>query len=83
MITHGRQMQFSTIISDHPESLKQFLAVVADCGASIITVQHDRFNAQLRLDEANLHVACEVSGAEHGTKLIDALEQHGYKTIIE
>jgi len=83
MITHGRQIQFSTIISDHPGSLKQFLSVVADCGASIITVQHDRFSARLSLEETNLHVACEISGTEHGKKLIDALEQKGYKTIIE
>jgi threonine dehydratase len=83
MITHGRQRQFSTIISDHPGSLKQFLSVVADCGASIITVQHDRFNAKLSLEEANLHVACEVSGIEHGKELIGTLEQQGYRTIIE
>jgi threonine dehydratase len=83
MITHGRQIQFSTIISDHPGSLKQFLSVVADCGASIITVQHDRFSANLGLEETNLHGACEISGMEHEKKLLEALEQKGYKTIIE
>jgi ACT domain-containing protein len=54
-----------------------------DCGASVITVQHDRFSANLSLEEANLHVACEVSGVEHGKELIDKLELNGYKTIVE
>ena len=83
LITRGRQMQFSAIISDYPGSLKQFLSVVAECGASIITVQHDRLSTKLNLNEANLHVACEVSGVEHGKELIDNLEQSCYKTIME
>lgn len=83
LITRGRQMQFSTIIADYPGSLKQFLSVVADCGASIIMVQHDRLSAKLTLNEANLHVACEVSGVEHGRELIKNLELNGYKTMME
>ena len=83
LITRGRQMQFSATVSDYPGSLKQFLSVVAECGASIIAVNHDRLNAKLNLNEANLHVACEVSGLEHGKKLIDELEQNGYKIVLE
>ena len=83
MITRGRQMHFSAIISDYPGSLKQFLSVVAECGASVISVQHDRLSAKLNLNETNLHVECEVSGAEHGKELINKLEQNGYKTVVD
>ena len=79
LITRGRQMQFSTIIQDSPGSLKQFLSVVAECGASIISVQHERLNAKLKFNEASLQVSCEVSGMEHGKELITRLEQSGYK----
>ena len=83
MMTYGRQIQFSTIIPDLPGCLRQLISVVADCGANIITVQHDRFYANLSLEETKLLVACEVSGVEHGKELINRLEQKGYKTIIE
>ena len=82
LITRGRQMQFSAVISDTPGSLNRFVSVIAGCGAGVITIQHDRLNAKLNLNEAMLHMACEVSGVEHGNELIDKLKQNGYKVII-
>jgi threonine dehydratase len=84
MITNGRQIQFSTVISDHAGNLQQLLSVVADCGASVISVHHERFGLKIGLEESNMHVVCEVSGVEHGKELIDTLKLKGYKaTIIE
>jgi threonine dehydratase len=83
LITHGRQIQFSAIISDHPGSLKKIISVIAECGASVIAIQHDRLNSKLNMDETNLHVSCEVSGVDHGKQLINQLEKCGYKPILE
>jgi threonine dehydratase len=81
MITYGRQIQFSTVISDHVGGLRQLLSVVADCGASVITVHHDRFSTKINIDESKVHVVCEVSGFEHGKELINNLELAGYKVL--
>ena len=83
LITRGRQMKFNTLMLDKPGSLQDFATIVAECGANIILVQHDRMRANLDLGEAILHVACEVSGFEHGRELIRQLEQHGYKIFVE
>lgn len=80
---HGRQMIFSTSLPDSPGSLQRFVSVIADCGASIIFIQHDRLSSKLQLNEASVHVACEVAGTEHGKELLEALAKKGYRTEIE
>lgn len=83
LVTRGRQMKFSTVMKDVPGSLKRFSDILADCGANIIMVQHDRLHTNLQLGEAILHVACEVSSKEHGQSLISMLTQHGYDVTLE
>jgi ACT domain-containing protein len=61
--------------------LRQLLTVVADCGASVITVHHDRFSSKINLEESKVHVVCEVSGVEHGKELVNNLELKGYRVL--
>jgi threonine dehydratase len=83
LITRGRQMKFSTVMKDVPGSLKKFSEIIADCGANIIMVQHDRLRTDLQLGEAILHVACEVTSREHGFEIMEKLAQNGYMATLE
>jgi len=83
LVTRGRQIKFKTRMLDTPGSLEHFSRIVAGCGANIIMIQHDRLEASLQLDEAILHVACEVSGMEHAQQLLRMLEKSGYQPIME
>lgn len=83
LVTRGRQMKFRTVMLDVPGSLQRFSSIIAGCGANIIMVQYDRMHAGLQLNEVILHIACEVSGREHGQKVIQQLEQNGYQTTME
>lgn len=83
LITRGRQMKFRTVMRDVPGSLNRFSAIMAESGANIIMVQHDRLNSNLQLGEAILHIACEVSGHDHGRLLVQKLEENGYRIELE
>jgi len=83
LITRGRQIKFSMVMGDVPGNLQKISAIIAACGGNIILVQHDRLSSNLQLNEAILHVACEVSGKEHADQMIRELEKAGYKTYIE
>ncbi|MGI6176309.1 MAG: threonine ammonia-lyase [Christensenellales bacterium] len=83
LITRGRQMKFSTVMKDVPGSLQKCSQIIADCGANVILVQHDRLRTDLELGEAILHVACEVSSREHGMELLERLEENGYRISLE
>lgn len=78
LVSRGRQMKFSVVLADKPGSLEEFARIMGAHGANIVSVQYDRMSAELQLNETILHVACEVSGFEHGRRVIGALEKTGY-----
>ena len=47
--------------------------------ANIIRFQHDRVQANLDIGDAVIHVVCEVSGKDHGQRLLKILSQAGYQ----
>lgn len=83
LVNRGREIKFRAVMLDKPGSLERVSGIVGGCGANIVRVQHDRLDASLRLDEAILHVTCEVSGFEHGQEMIHALRQAGYEVETE
>lgn len=83
LVKRGRQMKFRTVMLDIPGSLEHFSKIVAGSGANIILVQHDRLHADLNLNEAILHIACEVGSAAHGRMLVSRLESEGYRVNLE
>lgn len=81
LITRCRQLKISTIMPDIPGALERFAHLVAAENANIILVQHDRIRADLDIGDAILHVVCEVSGQEHGQRLLAALRREGYQIL--
>lgn len=81
LITRCRQLKISTIMPDIPGALECFAHLVAAENANIILVQHDRIRADLDIGDAILHVVCEVSGQEHGQRLLDTLRREGYQIL--
>ena len=81
LITRGRQLKISTVMPDIPGALERFAHLVAAEDANIILVQHDRVRADLDIGDAILHVVCEVSGQEHGFRLLDTLRRNGYRIL--
>lgn len=78
LVSRGRQIRLSVVLSDKPGSLQSVSTVLAKTGANVIAIQYDRVNAELSLNETILHITCEVSGAEHGKRVFDAIEDAGY-----
>ncbi len=83
LVKRGREMKFKTILPDVPGSLVTLSQKISDLGANIVLVSHDRVDMDLSLDEAIIHIGCQVSSAEHGRKVIRGLEKAGYKIFIE
>lgn len=82
LVSRGRQMKFSVVLSDKPGSLERFSHIMTEQQANIISVQYDRMSTELTLNETILHIACEVSGFEHGKKIIDDLKKKGYHILF-
>lgn len=82
LVTRGRHMKFSIVMPDVPGSLERLAGIIASQNANIIMFQHDRVNANLELDEAIVHVVCEVGGTEQGKALLHAIESNGYQVTL-
>ena len=82
LVTRCRHIKFSIIMPDVPGSLERLAGIIASQNANIIMFQHDRVNANLDIDEAIVHVVCEVGGKEHAQTLLDAIESKGYKCLL-
>lgn len=78
LVARGRKMRFVVKLLDKPGSLVQLLNIVSDCGANILSIEHDKLSVGLNTNETNVHIAVEVGGKIHGQQLIDELKNHGY-----
>lgn len=79
LVSRGRQIRLSVVLPDKPGSLEAVSRILAKNGANVIAIQYDRINAELSLNETILHITCEVSGKEHGKRVLQALS--GYKVL--
>ena len=83
LVARHRRIKFLVKLVDRPGSLVQLLKLLADAGANILTVEHDKLNASLNPNETSVHIACEVGGETHGKAVIDRLSENGYAVEIE
>jgi threonine dehydratase len=79
LAAEGRLFRLDASISDRPGSLARFLAVIADTGASIKTVEHDRNFGPA--DVALVAVSCvlETRDAEHIRQVREAVRAGGFE----
>lgn len=83
LVARHRRIRILVKLLDRPGSLVQLLNVIADAGANIMSVEHDRLTANLNPNETSVHIACEVGGKEHGESLVSRLMERGYVVEIE
>lgn len=78
LFVRHRRIKITVTLLDRPGSLAKLLNVISECGANILTVEHDRLKAGLNPNETTVHIACEVGGENHIATLLGALQAHGY-----
>jgi len=65
-------------IDDEPGVLEEISGIIADLGANIHDVRHDRSVDDLDVGEAYLVFNVETSGAEHAAAIVDTISNAGY-----
>lgn len=83
LMSRERKLKFAATLIDTPGSLGLLSDILAKENANIVMVQYDRLSPDLDPNEVIIHIACDVSGREHGEKVVKTLEKHGYKITRE
>jgi len=78
----GRYLAFRIRLSDRPGALATLLARLADLGANVLDVVHERVDSRLHLDEAEVLVHLETKGPGHCDEVLGALRRDGYKLFF-
>lgn len=78
LIAAGRFLSMRVRIPDRPGALAGLLGVLADSGANVLDVEHQRTGKTLHLDEVEVELQLETRGAEHSDAVARALTDEGY-----
>jgi threonine dehydratase len=74
----GRYLAFRCRLPDQPGSLAKLLSDLADLGANVLEVGHERLGLRLHVDEAEVVLVVETRGPTHCEEVIGALRSAGY-----
>jgi threonine dehydratase len=77
----GRLTRFTAVIRDRPGGLAAFAGVVAEAGASIKQIQHERAFGGPDVSTVQVDCTAEVRDLEHIRALHRSLESHGFRIL--
>ena len=78
----GRYLGFRCRVPDYPGSLAALLALLAELGANVLEVSHERLAPRLRVDEVEVVLQVETRGPEHCERVKGALRDAGYNLVF-
>jgi threonine dehydratase len=78
----GRFLAFRCKLPDRPGALATLLTELADLGANVLDVVHERVTPDLRVDEAEVSLHLETQGPEHTDSVVSQLRKAGYTPVF-
>ncbi len=78
LVRTGQLIRLDVPISDQPGALSALATALADAGANIVDVAHDRLSLSLNPKGAVLDAVIEVQDRRHGDAVLAALAQRGF-----
>ena len=78
---NGRMCRLSLEVSDRPGQLLAVTKLIADLGANVLGVQHDRSSATESINSCVLHISMETRNQEHIDKICKAVTKAGFHII--
>lgn len=81
LIKSGRIAEITTKVVDKPGSLIQVLQVVSDCGANILSVNHEREDKDSDVGACIVSMVLETRNEEHVRTIKEAMRSKGYSLL--
>jgi threonine dehydratase len=81
LATDGRLCRFTATISDRPGGLARFAGLIAEEGASVIDIAHDRAFGEEDISTVTVHCVVETRDAAHIAALYERLNREGFRVV--
>ena len=75
---NGRICSFELEVDDKPGALSRVLQIVADNGANVLSVNHERVAGASQVNSCVLHLELETLDSDHVGRISDAFRNAGY-----
>ena len=83
LMIQGRQVELELEVYDRPKQLAIVSALVAEMGANVVSVEHDRKTDSTDLQHCMLRLGLETRNADHIGQIVDAIRSDlGYRCEI-
>ena len=78
LVADGRLCRFTANISDRPGGLARFASILAEEGASVRSVEHDRAFAGDDVSQVIVHCVIETRDVDHIARVHERLQREGF-----
>ena len=78
LVEAGRSVRLRVTLTDRPGSLAKLATAIAEAGANIVEIYHDRMGVSLELGQAEVEIVLGTRGHEHIAEVLEHLRQQGF-----
>ena len=82
MIQLGRYLKIRTVLPDQPGALEGLIEIIADKGANIYEIHHERASREIGMSDTSVELELETHGPEHAADLLATLRDAGYTVDV-
>lgn len=82
LVKAGRYLRLRTVITDKPGSLQRLVGCLAQSGANIISIVHDRIKPNVPLKQAEVEISLETRNHQHIEQIVETMHKMGYGVEI-
>ena len=78
---NGRITKLSVMVMDKPGQLTQLLTAIAETGANIFSVNHDRMVQDIAVSTCIVDIVAETRNKEHSEQMIEEIKAKGFQVL--
>ena len=83
LLTSGRNVSLTIALTDKPGQLQEVSEIIARCGGNVVSVHHDRSDANMAITSCFLKLGLETRDAAQIEQIKQKLTEAGFKLVTE
>ena len=83
LLTSGRNVSLTIALTDKPGQLQEVSEIIARCGGNVVSVHHDRSDANMAITSCFLTLGLETRDAAQIEQIKQKLTEAGFKLVTE
>ena len=83
LLTSGRNVSLTIALTDKPGQLQEVSEIIARCGGNVVSVHHDRSDANMAITSCFIKLGLETRDADQIRQIREELTRAGFTLVNE